>query len=264
MTKKISTDEKKRRKAEYEKDHSRLMELELIQKAKIELVNTVLRKIRQNDIPELARENTILPLLHKLISKIKKEQKRQGTRPVIENVLDYLNSKNLEALKKCDNYHTKAREFTHDIVRWERGRLVFVASEEMKGNGEIKKAIEQYQKYLKINIVNFDVFYEIGICYYALGRYNKSLKYLKKAKALRGGATIINEFLLKIFIKTKKWKVVTEMLNDDYIRIQDIKRRWGNNKINGTTYKFEYDKLVKIRKEIPKKYRKRFTKYTRP
>ena len=209
---------------------------------KIDLIfEACLRKLRQNDIQELARENTILPLLHKLISKIKKEQKRQGTRPVIENVLDYLNSKNLEALKKCDNYHTKAKEF--------------------KGNGEIKKAIEQYQKYLKINIVNFDVFYEIGICYYALGRYNKSLKYLKKAMALRGGATIVNEFLLKIFIKTKKWKVATEMLNDDYIRIQDIKRRWGNNKINGTTYKFEYDKLVKIRKEIPKKYRKRFTKY---
>ena len=209
---------------------------------KIDLIfEACLRKLRQNDIQELARENTILPLLHKLISKIKKEQKRQGTRPVIENVLDYLNSKNLEALKKCDNYHTKAKEF--------------------KGNGEIKKAIEQYQKYLKINIVNFDVLYEIGICYYALGRYNKSLKYLKKAMALRGGATIVNEFLLKIFIKTKKWKVATEMLNDDYIRIQDIKRRWGNNKINGTTYKFEYDKLVKIRKEIPKKYRKRFTKY---
>ena len=33
----------------------------------------LVRKLRQHDIQELARENTILPLLHKLISKIKKE-----------------------------------------------------------------------------------------------------------------------------------------------------------------------------------------------
>ena len=41
---------------------------------KIDLIfEACLRKLRQNDIQELARENTILPLLHKLISKIKKE-----------------------------------------------------------------------------------------------------------------------------------------------------------------------------------------------
>ena len=115
------------------------------------------------------------------------------TKPKIKSSWDYLNPKNLKALKDCNLIYKDAKAF-YD-------------------KKEYRKAKEHYLKFLEINTADFDTLIEIGICCHELDQKRKSLHYLLRAQELRSGSTLLKSSLYKVYAANKDWKNALDYLD---------------------------------------------------
>ena len=76
----------------------------------------------------------------------------------IQTARDYYDPRNLRHVRRCNILYKKAKGFYKE--------------------GSWSEAIEQYQKFFKINIADFDGLIEASICYYKLYRNGKRRSYL--------------------------------------------------------------------------------------
>ena len=127
------------------------------------------------------------------------------TNAKIESVWDYLNPKNLKALKDCNYIYKQAKAFYDKAKTFDDNK-----ESELKAKEYYRKAKEYYLKFLEINTADFDTLIEIGICYYKLGNIEKSRHWLLKAEKLRRGSTLLKSYLFKVYVAKKDWNNVLD------------------------------------------------------
>ena len=102
------------------------------------------------------------------------------TEAKIKSARDYFNPKNLKTVKKCNDLYKRANAYYK--------------------RKDYPKAAETYEKFIELNVFDFDSFMELGISYFKLSKLNDSIRKLKKAKELRD-STSVNSKLAEIFLK---------------------------------------------------------------
>ena len=154
------------------------------------------------------------------------------TNAKIESVWDYLNPKNLKALKDCNYIYKQAKAFYDKAKTFDDNK-----ESQLKAKEYYRKAKEQYKKFLEINTADFDTLIEIGICCYELDQKRKSLHYLLLAQELRSGSTLLKSYLFQVYAANKDWNNAL-----DYFK--SLKGR------------IEPAEIQKLRKKIPDKYKR--------
>ena len=109
--------------------------------------------------------------------------------PQIQSVRDYLNPKNLKALKDCNYIYKQAKAFYDKAKTFDDNK-----ESQLKAKEYYRKAKEYYLKFLEINTADFDTLIEIGICYYELDDIEKSRHWLERAQELRRGSTLLKSY----------------------------------------------------------------------
>ena len=130
------------------------------------------------------------------------------TNAKIKSVWDYLNPKNLKALKDCNYIYKQAKAFYDKAKTFDDNK-----ESQLKAKEYYRKAKEQYKKFLEINTADFDTLIEIGICCYELDQKRKSLHYLLRAQELRSGSTLLKSSLYKVYAANKDWKNALDYLD---------------------------------------------------